>query len=78
MHSTQSLQRSFWLVWNPANTRSPEYRHFSEASAINEAERLAAAYPGATFVVLHSVCARRCATMERIDLSGLSADEIPF
>lgn len=58
----------FWLIWNPAQ-RLAVNRFYSAESATQEAERLAGAHPGETFIVLHSVCARRCGPMERIDLS---------
>lgn len=66
---------SFWMVWNPEG-RAPTYRHTSEGSAKTEAERLARANPGQTFVVLESVCARRVDDMICIDMRA--DDGIPF
>lgn len=44
----------FWLVWSP-NGGAPRFRHTNEASAKAEAERLALANPGTTFIVLQSI-----------------------
>lgn len=44
----------FWMVWSPAG-RTPTVQHLSEASAKNEANRLARANPGSEFHVLQSV-----------------------
>lgn len=65
----------FWFVWNP-DGRSPQYKHQSEKSAIEEAERLARQNGGQTFVVLQSICARRTDDMLRIEMREDS--EIPF
>lgn len=65
----------FWMVWNP-NGHAPTYRHPSLNAATQEAERLAKANPGRTFVVLESVCARVADTMLSIDLKP--APEVPF
>ena len=67
--------KPFWLVWNPAG-RPPLYRHESQLAATSEAERLARANPGQTFVVLESVCSRRIDAMLRQDLRPGS--DIPF
>lgn len=72
------LRGEFWMVWNPAG-RNPTYRHLSESAAVLEAERLATVHPGATFVVLRMVCARRSGEMLRIDLSQpIDDDDVPF
>ncbi len=67
----------FWLVWCPTGARPPRYRHTKQATAVAEAERLAQAYPGRTFIVLSSVCARRFGSMECIDLRP-EVDDVPF
>mgnify|MGYP000659117876 CR=1 FL=1 len=66
---------TFWMVWNP-DGRAPTYKHPSEEGATAEAERLARANPGCTFVVLESVCARRVDDMLKLDMR--SHDGIPF
>lgn len=68
MKTLDSTLPGFWVIWNPAGG-TPSDRHYSEASAIREAERLAGRSPGETFIVLRSACARRCGKLERIDLS---------
>ena len=68
--------KQFWMVWN-LNGRAPMFQHDSENSATCEAERLALANPGLTFVVLQAICARKSDTMQRLDLRGID-DEIPF
>ena len=68
-------QCPFWVVWNP-DGGSPTCRHETEASATQEAERLARIQPGSTFVVLASVVARRVENMLRIDLRA--EGELPF
>lgn len=70
-------QPAFWIIWNPMGG-PPAHRHYSQESATREAERLAAENPGATFIVLASVCGRRAGPMERIDLSEAEPDDLPF
>jgi hypothetical protein len=43
----------FWMVWNDGN-RNSAYKHPSEQSAKNEAERLAMLNPGQLFHVLEA------------------------
>lgn len=71
----QLTYKAFWFVWNP-NGHNPKYQHNSEASATAEAERLARAHPGETFVVLESICARRVDDMLRIVMR--TDCDIPF
>lgn len=75
MSTVSSTLPGFWVVWNPTR-RSVGDRHYSQDSAVREAERLAGAHPGETFVVLRSVCARRCGKMELVDLTSSEAGEI--
>lgn len=49
----------FWIVWNPKSPRPPTYRHRSEESARDEAERLARLNPGQEFIVLGAVASVR-------------------
>lgn len=65
---------AFWLVWCPTGNKSPSYRHDSERSAIEEAERLARASRGAKFYVLRATDLRYVDDMKRIVLM----QEIPF
>ncbi len=58
-------QPFFWLVWN-TNGSVAKRRHASEASALAEAERLALAHPGQTFVVLKPVAGRSIVGMQEI------------
>ena len=48
-----SDNQTFWLVWNP-NGRAPSCRHWSEAEARIEAERLSGCSPGSKFYVLRA------------------------
>lgn len=68
---------AFWLVWSPTGDRPPRFRHETENAAVAEAERLAQLRPGATFIVLSSVCARRFGSMECINLRP-EVDDVPF
>lgn len=45
------MQR-FYIVWNPAGTRPPKFRHGAYALAMDEARRLARENPGSEFIVL--------------------------
>jgi len=58
----------FWLVWSPTGTTPPSYRHLSELSAINEAERLARLNKGAEFYVLRATEMRQVDDMKRVIL----------
>lgn len=81
MHDTakdaEKIGATFWLVWNPKG-RAPTHRHASEASATDEAERLARVNRGETFVVLESVCSRQVDDMVRVSLRAASDLEPPF
>lgn len=48
----------FFFVWNP-NRRSPSYKHATAQSATAEAERLARANRGESFIVLESLATVR-------------------
>jgi len=63
----------FWLVWNE-NGRTPCYKHQTSGSASREAERLAAANPGQTFVVLAPTLSIRSNVLEYQHFS--SADDM--
>lgn len=65
----------FWLVWNPARDK-PQHRHSTLDGANREAERLARANPGETFIVLESVSALVVDNIQRTDLRPVL--EIPF
>lgn len=66
----------FWLVWNE-NGRAPCYKHETSGSASREAERLAAANPGQTFVVLAPMLSVRSNVLEYQHFSS-AYDMVPF
>lgn len=70
---------SFWLVWN-YNGGAPLVQHASYESARAEAERLARANKGLTFVVMQSATACVVDDLKIIDLCPDSEyqDGIPF
>lgn len=59
--------KPFWLVWNPYRS-SPQVKYRTLADAAREAERLARANQGETFVVLESVTALTWNNVQRTDL----------
>lgn len=69
----------FWFVWNPQGN-APTYRHPSEQSAVDEAERLARLNPGHKFVVLEALHVRCVDSMQRVDLrqSTFNEHDLPF
>jgi hypothetical protein len=71
-------ESAFWLVWSPTGHKPPSFRHPSIESATTEADRLATAHPGQTFIVLESVAARCIDTMVRTKFVGGTADQPPF
>lgn len=68
-------RKPFWLVWNPQGY-NPQHKHNSEDGATREAERLARANPGQTFIVMESVGALVVDNIQRTDLRPGS--ELPF
>jgi hypothetical protein len=59
-------KETFWLVWNEEKkTFPPKHKHDTSGGAEAEAERLARANPGETFVVLKSVSYRAIDSMVR-------------
>lgn len=69
--------RQFWMVWSPTGN-PPRVKHDSEGRATVEAERLARANPGDTFIVLEAIAARVVENMQRIDLRQGEGCEPPF
>ncbi|PZO66158.1 MAG: hypothetical protein DI635_00590 [Pseudoxanthomonas suwonensis] len=65
----------FWLVWNPQGY-NPQHKHNTLDGATREAERLARANPGQTFIVMESVGALVVDNIQRTDLRPGS--ELPF
>ena len=59
------IKEEFWLVWNENKKESPTHKHGFVEKAEAEAERLAKANPGETFVVLKSVSYRVVDSMVR-------------
>lgn len=64
----------YWYVW-AENNRAPTYKHTSEKSAIQEAERLAHVQPGQRFLVMCVIGAAYKAPMPAV---YQAYDEIPF
>ena len=81
--------KPFWMVYG-IGQGGPTVRHETEDKAQREADRLARANPGVTFVLLEATKAVRRRDLERFDLraplsvSGLQTrlraidDDIPF
>ena len=81
--------KPFWMVYG-IGQGGPTVRHESEDKAQREADRLARANPGVTFVLLEATTAVRRRDLDRFDLrtplsvSGLKSrlkavdDDIPF
>lgn len=67
------MQSRYWMVWNPGTGRT-NVKHLTEHAATCEAERLARANPGETFVVLTPVSARRVDNMQRIEFEPMPCD----
>lgn len=72
--NNQYSKKKFWVVWNPQG-HSPTFRHDTEISAYEEAERLARLIPGQEFIVLGSV-----ASCRKNEVTWVAHDEsdIPF
>lgn len=71
--------QTFWLVWCPTGVTPPSFRHTSEQSAIEEAERLARCAPNAKFYVMRATEVRYIDAMKRIILLDHNeVHEIPF
>lgn len=68
-------RKPFWLVWNPQGY-NPQCKHNTEEGATREAERLARANPGQTFIVMESVGALVVDNIQRTDLR--TGNELPF
>lgn len=61
---------TFWMVWAEGGN-APKYKHPSEASAQNEAARLAKLKPGCRFVVLQAIEAVQVCDIQRTKLSAV-------
>jgi hypothetical protein len=68
-----STHAKFWLVWCVSGG-APTVQHATEEAAEREAERLARAHPGSTFVTLGSLHSFRRSDVERIKHEA----EMPF
>lgn len=66
--------QEFWMVWNEGN-RGPVFKHSTEKSARNEAERLALQNRGQTFHVLKVIDS--CRSNDVVWASS-RLDAIPF
>ncbi|MDQ2762675.1 MAG: hypothetical protein M3Y22_04050 [Pseudomonadota bacterium] len=72
---SRSIEPPFWLVWNEKGF-PPKFKHTSSYDAEAEAQRLAAAKPGTSFVVL-APTAR--VTMKSVEFERFDVDaEVPF
>jgi hypothetical protein len=81
--------KPFWMVYG-IGRGSPSYQHSTEVDALREAERLAEARPGVTFVVMEATQAVRTRRLDYFDLRTAphrddqrprhkdSEDNIPF
>lgn len=49
------MEKSFYVIWNPAVKYTPQVRHPNVDSARREAMRLADKQPGHEFIVLRAV-----------------------
>lgn len=68
---------AFYIVWGPASSGPPTYRHATRESAEKEAERLAIRFPGEKFYVLRAVFAAQVLRMP-ITQAEDDGDDIPF
>jgi hypothetical protein len=73
--SATSIEKVFWLVWNPAGG-PPTHEHQTEESAIAEAKRLARLNRGQKFVVLRAITHFVVDDMQRVDYE--ERDDLPF
>lgn len=69
--------RVFWTVWNERG-RAPTVKHWTEAAALTEAERLARHVPGAVFYVLRATTARQVRPTPVAVIDVVEEAEIPF
>jgi len=65
---------TFYLVWNPANYKTPTYRHSTLWAALTEAERMAALYGGEFFVLEARSVSRKVTAIT----TAIGKQEIPF
>jgi hypothetical protein len=57
--SERNYNYGFWIVWSPEGKTPPSYRHGTEQSALDEADRLAVLHRGISFYVL-AATSRSC------------------
>lgn len=48
----ETTPKDAWFIWQK-NGHPPRFAHATEESALTEAARLATAYPGKSFLVMH-------------------------
>lgn len=66
--------RKFWMVYG-LHQRGPVYRHKSEASAIDEARRLARAHPDVEFFVLETM---HHVVKRDVDVTAIGRNDDPY
>ena len=73
-----SLFRRFWVIWMEGGG-PPTFQHWSEESAVREAERLAVEHKGRRLFVLESVAMCEHKDVRWSQPSDVSSsDEVPF
>lgn len=78
--SERNYNYGFWIVWNPNGTLPPTYRHGTEQSALDEADRLAVLHRGSSFYVLAATSRSHVAKSVNIPLvlPQPIGNDIPF
>lgn len=69
--------KGFWMVWNEQGS-APSYKHDTEESAKDEAERLARANPRHRFVVLRAIGAVIKTELTWWRFDSAADDDLPF
>ena len=70
--TTKLIYPPFWLVWSRAAKFSGQ-EHATEERALAQAEDLAKAYPGCSFIVLKATHGRQHAQMMHVEFNDIAA-----